>query len=136
MPPAPPTFSMMTCWPRTSERRGGGKRAPGAGGGAENARQGVGGAAGRERHHHRDRSGRPVLGHGRLSGVNHGSEEHGGPHAETTPFGRRRPRRKRDRIAFVTGMLVNRHLFISSAGHHGCSMTAQPSRAQPSRAQP
>src|SRR3981081_4729410 len=50
MPPAPLTFSMTTCWPKSADR-----------GAAENPRQGGGGAARRERHHHRDRPARPVL---------------------------------------------------------------------------
>ena len=50
MPPAPPTFSMITCWPSVSESRA-----------ADDAPQHVGAAAGGERNHHGHRPGRPAL---------------------------------------------------------------------------
>ena len=50
MPPAPGTFSTMTCWPRPSERACG-----------IDAPQRVVHAARRERHHHGHRPGRPIL---------------------------------------------------------------------------
>ena len=50
MPPAPPTFSITTCWPRISLMRA-----------ADDAAEHVGRAAGRERDHHGDRTGRIVL---------------------------------------------------------------------------
>src|SRR5262249_5122837 len=49
---------------------------------AENSRQGIGGAACRERHHHGDRPGRPVLRRCRMSERNECSDGYGGPNAE------------------------------------------------------